>query len=163
MIGTGYAVVLPFAAVVLYKRHAWEAAHSAEVIASSGMYAAGDMMLYLFITFLFLIPTIFPVRVISKFEVPATVYSKTLLVIGLTAPLCLGILFLGHERVPNLSAYCFFRLLWSPVILALMTFSRIMAKFQITKRLSCYALLAETTTLCLSIVLIILSGKKGTA
>src|SRR5689334_20415031 len=113
MIGGGYAVVVPYSSTLVYKRHAWETAHSAEVIAASGMYAGGDMFLALFITFLFMIPTIFLVRVISKFEVPAAVYSKTLLVVGLSAPLCLAILFFGHQRAPNLSAYCFFRLLWS--------------------------------------------------
>ena len=154
--------MLAFAAVVLYSRHVWEAAHPAEVMASSGMYAAGDMMLYIFITILGMIPTLFLVRVISKFEASATVYSKILFVTGLSAPLCLGIFLTGRQYVPpNLSVSCFMRLAWSPFFLALMVFSQIVAKFRNAKRLTFYALTSEGVTFCISIALIILSMRSG--
>ena len=153
--------MLAFAAVVLYSRHVWEEAHPAEVMASSGMYAAGDMILYIFITILGMIPTLFLIRVISKFEASATVYSKILFAIGLSAPLCLGI-FLGRQYVPpNLSVACFMRLLWSPFFVAVMVFSQIVAKFRNAKRLTFYALTSEGVTFCISIALLILSMRSG--
>ena len=45
LIGLGYAAVLGFAVVSFGTRYAWERAHPAEALASSGMYAAGDMLL----------------------------------------------------------------------------------------------------------------------
>jgi len=158
MIGTGYAIVSTYAAWQLYERHAWEAAHAADVTAASGMYAGGDMLLDLWLAFLLMIPTIFLVRVISRFEAPAAAYSKILFLVSLSAPLCLGISLLGESRVPaSLVVSCLERLLWSPFFLGLMFFSRIVAKFQNAKRLTSYALLSEGATICASFALFVLS------
>lgn len=126
------------------------------------MFAAGDMMLYLFITFLVMIPTVLLIRVIARFEATATVYSKILLVIGLSAPLCLAIFLMGQQYVPpNLSVSCFMRLLWSPLLLALMVFSQIVARFPSAKRLTFYALVSEGATFCISVALILVSMRSG--
>ena len=162
MIGTGYVVVVAFAAAALYERRLIEAAHPADVQAAGGMYAAGDMMLGIFIAFLLMVPTMFLVRLVSKFETPAGAYSKILLAIGLSAPVALGILALGEARVPHvLDAACLLRLLWSPLVLALMVFSRIVAKFQLAKRLTSYALVSEGATLSFSLAWLVLSMTAG--
>jgi hypothetical protein len=160
MIGAGYAVVSAYGAWELYERHVWEAAHPAEVSAASGMYAGGDMILDLWIVFLLMIPTIFLVRVISRFEAPAAVYSKILFLISLSAPLCFGISLLGEKHVPaNLIVSCLVRLLWSPLFLVLMFFSRIVSKFQNARRLTTYALLSEGVTICVAFALLIFRGR----
>ncbi|MSO19982.1 MAG: hypothetical protein EXQ56_05870 [Acidobacteria bacterium] len=158
LIGAGYAVVLSFAAVVIYQRYAWAAANPEIVLASSGMYAGGDGILAFFITICLMVPTLFLVRVVSQFERPATIYAKVLAAIGLTTPLCLALFRLGSPPVPELLlAASFFRLVWSPFTLVLMIASRFMAKYPQTRRLTNYALLAEGATIAAAIVMIVLA------
>src|SRR5262245_23209526 len=93
-VAAAYAAVLLFAAEELVTRYLYEANHPAEVAAASGMYAGGDLLLEIFIVFLFMIPTYFLIRIGSQFEKPYTTYSKIVLVVGLTAPVCWGLLIL---------------------------------------------------------------------
>jgi hypothetical protein len=98
------------------------------------------------------------IRVLSKFEIPAVACSKLLFAVGLSAPVALAILALGQVRVlQTLSGACLLRLLWSPLVLALMTFSRIVARFQLAKRLISYALVSEAATLGISVAWVVLS------
>jgi hypothetical protein len=157
-VGAAYAAVLSFAAGELFARYMYQTNHAADVAASSGMYAAGDMLLGIFIVFLFMIPTYFLIRIGAPFETPYTAYSKFLLIVGCTAPVCLGLLLLGRAYLPeSLSVLCLERLLWSPVILFLIAISRRAAKFDRAKRAISYALLSEGFTFCLSIASIIIS------
>ena len=157
-VAAAYAAVLSFAAGELVVRYMYEASHPADVAASSGMYAGGDLLLEIFIVFLFMIPTYFLIRIGAQFETPYTTYSKILLIVGLTAPACLGLLFLGKVYLPeNLSVLCLERLLWSPFILMLIGISRRAAKFDQAKRAISYALLSEGFTFCLSIATIVFS------
>jgi hypothetical protein len=61
-----YAAVIAVAAALLYMRHLQELRYPAE--ASGGMWAAGDAMLWIFIICLFMVPTVFLVWIIAKFE-----------------------------------------------------------------------------------------------
>jgi hypothetical protein len=156
LVGAGYAAVLAYAAYESHLRYLEELNHPEDVIAYSGMYAGGDLILEVFILFLFMIPTFFLVRIGAKFEPPYTTYSKTLLIVAWSAPVCLGLLFFGDKHLSeNLGVLCFERLLWSPFILALIGMSRLMARFNRAKRLTLYALLLEGATLCLSIAAIV--------
>ncbi len=159
MVGVAYAAVMSFAAGELLTRYVYEANHPADVAASGGMYAGGDMLVDIFLVFLFMIPTYFLIRIGAQFESPYTTYSKILLIVGLTAPVCLGLLFVGTTYIPeNLSVLCLERLLWSPVILMLIGISRRAAQFDRAKRAISYALLSEAFTFCLSIIIVVLSS-----
>jgi hypothetical protein len=68
LIVSGYAVVSVVAAGLLFGRYLQELTHPADVQAYGGMYAFGDAILGLFVAFLFLIPTVFLLRVMARFE-----------------------------------------------------------------------------------------------
>src|ERR1700720_3152504 len=116
LVAIGYAAVLVVAAAALYARHLVELQDP--VAASGGMAAAGDAMLQLFIGCLFLIPTVFLIRIIARFEVLYTAYSRFLFGLSLSAPVCLSVVFFGGNYVAqSLSWFFFFRILESPIIL----------------------------------------------
>jgi len=86
LVAASYAVVLATAALLVYVRHLQYVNHPEDVAASSGMYAAGDWMLEIFIGCLFLVPTLVLVLVIRKSEHLYAGYSRILLGLSLTAP-----------------------------------------------------------------------------
>jgi hypothetical protein len=144
----GYGAVLVFAAAALYQRHLLELQDPAAP--SGGMAAFGDTILFLFIGCLFLIPTAFLIWIIAKSEDGYTTYSRFLFGLSLSAPVCLGVVFLGDNHVAqSLSWLCFFRILGSPIIPVGMGISRFAARFDRAKRLASYALLVEGLTLAL--------------
>jgi hypothetical protein len=109
-----------------------------------------------------MIPTYFLIRIGAQFETPYTTYSKIALIVGLTAPVCLGLLFLGKASLPDiLTVLCLERLLWSPVILILIGISRRAAQFDAAKKAFSYALLCESFSFCLSVAVIILYTASG--
>jgi hypothetical protein len=128
------------------------------------MWAAGDALLMIFIAGLFMIPTFLLLLVIAKFEAFYTACSQLLLGLSLTAPVCLGVLFLGENHVGqtliNLSLY---RLIWVPFILMGMGISRMAARFDRAKKFVTYALLTEGLTLAIAVALLIhaWSGPKN--
>jgi len=150
----GYVAVLVVAAALLYMRHLQELQYPAE--ASGGMWAAGDALLYVFIACLFMVPTVFLIWVTAKFEAFYTAYSKFLLGLSLSAPVCLSVFLLGEnrvgERLINLSLY---RLMWLPFILVGMGISRLVARFDRAKKFASYALLVEGLTLAIAVALLI--------
>jgi len=150
----GYAAVFVVAAALLYARHLQELRYPAE--ASGGMWAAGDLMLQIFIGCLFMIPTVILIWATAPFEAFYTAYSKFLLGLSLTLPISLSVLYLGGSHVGesliNLSLYRFFV---SPFILVGMGISRLVARFDRAKRFASYALLIEVLTLGLSVALLI--------
>lgn len=155
LIGVGYGIVLGGSALAAYQRYAWKQAHPDIVVASSGMYAAGDMMLAMFASALLLIPTFFLVRLLSRMERPAMLYARILLASALTAPVALAIFRLsGSVAIEAFGALSFMRLWWSPFVLAVIIASRLLAKFPASRRLLNYALLAEAGTLATSLALI---------
>jgi len=154
LVALGYAAVFMAAATLLYGRHLQELRYPEE--ASGGMWAAGDAMLYIFNACLFMVPTFFLIVVTAKFEAFYTAYTKFLLALSLSAPICLGVFLLGKiyvgETFLNL---CFERLLCSLFILTGMGFSRWAARFDRAKRFASSALVIEGLTLVTAVALLI--------
>ncbi len=127
------------------------------------MWAAGDLFLWIFIACLFLVPTALLIWITAKYEAFYTAYSKFLLGLSLSAPVCLAVLNLGENHVgESLMNLCMYRLMGLPFIFVGMGFSRIVAKFDRAKRFASYALLIEGLTLAIAVVLVIHSfaGRK---
>jgi len=153
LVALGYAAVFVAAAILLYGRHLQELKYPAE--ASGGMWAAGDALLGIFIACLFMIPTVFLIWVIARFESVYTAYSQFLLGLSLSAPVCLSVFLLGESQVAqNLGSLCLYRLLGSPFILVGIGISRLAARFDRAKRLVSYALLIEGLTVVAAVVLL---------
>jgi hypothetical protein len=144
-----YAAVVIFSSILVVERYLQYARHPADVAASSGMYAFGDLLLEMFIAGALLVPTVLLVVVIRKSEAAYTLYSKVLLVLSLSAPLSFGLLCIpAVSSGPGLLGFvCLHRLEASPFTLAAAGFSRGAACFQAPKRLTLFALLAEGLTL----------------
>lgn len=160
IIATAYIGVFVLATGLLVERYVWERLNAAEVVAESGMTAAGDTLLWLFLACLFMIPTFFLVWVMAKYENLYNVYSQILLGISLTAPFCLLGIYLGDKHIWQYAVdFCFFRFLFSPFILTGIGFSRWMAKFGRAKRLTSYALLIEGLTIAIAVTLIFHAAK----
>jgi hypothetical protein len=149
-----YVAVLVVAATLLYERHLQELKYPAE--ASGGMWAGGDLLLYIFIACLFMVPTAFLIWVTSRFEAFHTAYCKFLLGLSLSAPVCLSVRYLGEQHVgQSLITLCLYRLMWSPFILVGMGISRLVARFDRAKRFTAYAILIEVLTLGMIVALFI--------
>jgi hypothetical protein len=130
--------------------------HAAEVAAAGGMYGAGDLMLYIFVVCLFMIPTFFLVRVLAKFEALYTAYAQLLVGISLSAPVCLSLFLCGKNHVSEtLGNLCFVRLVCAPFVLVGIGVSGIVARFDRAKKLVSYALLIEGLTMAVGIGLLI--------
>jgi len=149
LVAASYAAVVSFSAILVIERYLQYARHPADVAASSGMYAFGDLLLELFIAGALLVPTLLLILVIRKSEAAYTIYSKVLLAISLSAPLSFGLLCIPTvSSGPGLLGFlCLYRLEVSPFTLAAAGFSRGAARFQTPKRLTLFALLAEGLTL----------------
>jgi hypothetical protein len=112
------------------------------------MYAFGDALLAIFLALLFLIPTVFLVRVMANFEAVYGRYSRALLALSLTAPACLAMLCLGGDRTPALiAALGTYRLFASPFILVGMAVSRWFGRRSAARHLISCAFLVEAVTL----------------
>ena len=120
------------------------------------MWAAGDAFLLIFIACLFMVPTVFLIWVTARFEAFYTAYSKFLLGVSLSAPVCLGVLYFGENHVgQSLINLCLYRLMWLPFILVGMGISRLVARFDRARRFASYALLIEGLTLAIAVALVI--------
>jgi hypothetical protein len=118
------------------------------------MWAFGDALLLIFIACLFMIPTVFLIWVIARFDSVYTAYSRFLLGLSLSAPVCLSVLLLGESQVAqSLGSLCLYRLLGSPFILVGIGISRLVARFDRAKRLASYALLIEGLTIGAAVAL----------
>jgi hypothetical protein len=149
-----YAAVFVAAATLLHVRHLQELRNPAE--ASGGMWAAGDLILDVFIACLFMVPTAFLIWFTASIEALYTPYCKFLLGLSLSAPVCLSVLYLGEKHVgESLINLCLYRLVCSPLILAGMGISRLVARFDRAKRFASYALLIEVLTLGIAVALLI--------
>lgn len=151
LVAAGYAVVLAAAALLVFARYLLYVNHPQDVAAAGGMYAAGDWMLEIIIGCMLLVPTFALALVIRKSEPLYTGYSKVLLGLSLTAPICLGVLSIPAvgQGTMFLGWICLDRLLCSPVVIVGLLVSRLLAQFDKAKRLTLYALLIEVLTLVL--------------
>ncbi len=149
LVAVGYGAVLATATLLVFVRYMQYVYHREEVTASGGMYAAGDLMLEIFIACMLLVPTFVLALVIRKSENLYIRYSKILLGLSLTAPICLGVLSIPavNQGKMILGWICMARLFASPVVLVGLGFSRLLARFDRAKRLTFYALLIEILTL----------------
>ncbi len=158
LVALAYAAIFVLAAALLFVRHLQELKYPAD--ASGGMWAAGDLMLYIFIAGLFTLPTGLLIWITAKFETFYTIYSKFLLALSLTAPVCLSLIFLkGQHLGEALFTVCLFRLVASPVLLVALAISRFVARFDRAKRFSAYALLIEFLSLGAAIALLIIEAR----
>lgn len=163
VVAAGYAAALAIAAVLIYQRHMLYVRHPEDVAAAGGMYAAGDTMLGIFIVALLLVPTFLLMLVIRKSEGACTAYSKAVLGISLSAPAAGVLLSIPaiNQSPMLLGELCLYRLLASPMLIAWLGASRWFARFERPRRLSTYALLIESLTLFVLVVLFIVAAKSG--
>jgi hypothetical protein len=152
LVAAGYAAVLATAALLVYVRHLQYVNHPEDVAASSGMYAAGDWMLEIFIGCMLLVPTFVLMLVIRKSENLYAGCSKVLLGLSLTAPISLGVLSIPAvgQGTMALGWICMDRLFCSPIVIVGLVVSRLLARFDQAKRLTLYALLIEVLTFALT-------------
>ena len=146
MIGASYAAITAFAASLLYQRHLNELRYPD--MASSGMNAAGDLLTIIFLSFLYMVPTVFVLRLLSENIRLFEVYSHALLALSLTAPVALCFVAIAswlHTR--TLEDYALLRLFGAPMVLIVMGVSRWVAKSAPAKRSIDFALLAEVVSL----------------
>ena len=154
LVALGYGAVLVVAATLLFGRHLQELNYPAE--ASGGMWAAGDAFLLILIACLFMVPTVFLIWVTARFEALYTAYSKFLLGLSLSAPVCLSVITLNENYLAqSVGILCLYRLLWSPFILLGIGVSRLVARFDRAKRFASYAFLIEGLILAIAVALVI--------
>ncbi len=160
IIGIAYAAVFAVAALLILVRHLAELRDPAG--AAGGMYAFGELLMYFFLACMFMIPTVFLIWVMAKFEAASTGYAKFLVGLGVSAPVCLGILVFGQSYfAESVNFFCMYRLLASPFVLAGIGFSRLTARFDRAKKLSSYAFLIEALTVVVGIALMLAEWKHG--
>ena len=155
-----YAMVAVVSALLIYRRYLQYVRNPQDVAASSGMYAGGDLLLELFICFLFLVPTAALVFVIRKSESYYTAYAKLLLGLSLTAPISVGLLVLPLFNQWYWGDLFIFRLFAIPMVVVLI-FSRWLTRFARARRLISYALLIEGLTFIAVIAGLFLFSKGG--
>jgi uncharacterized membrane protein len=146
LVQASYAVVVAVSALLIYMRYLQYVRNPQDVAASGGMYAGGDLMLEIFICFLFLVPTVALVFVIRKSESAYTAYAKVLLGLSLTAPISVVSL-----AIPVLNQWYWgdafiFRLFAIPIVVVVLIFSWWLTRFAHARRLISYALLIEGLT-----------------
>jgi hypothetical protein len=161
LVAAFYAVVLMAAAALVFMRYMLYVNHPQDVAAAGGMYAAGDWMLEIIIGCMLLVPTFVLVLVIRQSENLYTGYSKVLLGLSLTAPICLGVLSIPavSQGTMLLGWICLGRMLCSPVVIVGLVISRLLARFERAKRLILYALLIEVLTLALMVALFLFAAR----
>ncbi len=108
-----------------------------------------------------LVPTFLLALVIRNSENLYIRYSKIMLGLSLTAPLCLGVLSIPAvaQGTMVLGWICLGRLLGSPIVIVGLGFSRLLARFDQAKRLTFYALLIEILTLALMAALFLFMAR----
>ena len=145
-VAASYAVVVGVSGLLICERYLQYVRNSQDVVASSGMYAGGDLLLEIFICFLFLVPTTALVLVIRKSESWYTGYAKVLLGLSLTAPISVGLLIIPVLNQWYWGDACIFRLFAIPIVVVVLIFSRWLTRFARARRLISYALVIEGLT-----------------
>jgi hypothetical protein len=166
VVAVGYAAVLLASAALVFMRHLQYVIHRADVDASGGMWAFGDLLLEMFIAGFFLIPTLLLAFFIRKSETAYTRYSQTLLGIAITAPICMGAFFIpaigqGESGVGSIIGWiCEGRVSATPMFLVGLVMSRILARFKRAKRLIMYGVMIEVGTYVLLLAAVMLPWHK---
>lgn len=166
LVGGGYLMVLGISGLLVVWRYLQYTWNRADVAASSGMWAGGDLMLELFILGMFLVVTFFLVLVIRNSEPAFTTYSKVLVGVSLTAPLSVAVIAIPAINRSEFILWqivgyaALFRLFASPMMLFGMGASRLLARSARAKKLTVGALLIECLTL-VGMVVVMFSGRAG--
>jgi hypothetical protein len=161
LVAACYAVVGAISVLLIFERYLLYVRNPQDVAAASGMYAGGDLLLEIFICFLFLLPTVALVFVIRKSEACYTAYAKVLLVLSLTAPISVGLLIIPVLNQWYWGNACIFRLFAIPIVVVVLIFSRWLTRFAHARRLISYALLIEGLTFVLIIASLFLFSNGG--
>jgi hypothetical protein len=163
LVAASYAAVGVVSALLIYGRYLQYVRNPQDVAASSGMYAGGDLMLEIFICFLFLVPTVALVFVIRKSESRYTAYAKVLLGLSLTAPISVGLLIIPVLNQWYWGDAIVFRLFAIPIVVVVLIFSRWLTRFARARRLIFYALLIEglTFVVILASLFLFAKGRHG--
>jgi|SRR5450432_600483 len=146
-------IALAIAAVIVswgteHIRQAYYIPHSGDLKGFGGRYASSAAVSDAFHGCLLMVPTVFLIRFMSKFEIVYSAYSKVLVGLSLTAPI-----FLAGSLLGPLKTICLIRLMASPFVLVGMGISRWMARFDLAKKLTQWALVIESVTLGIAVVL----------
>jgi len=162
-VAASYGVVGVVSALLIFVRYLQYVRNPQDAAASSGMYAGGDLLLEVFICFLFLVPTVALVLVIRKSESCYTAYAKVLLGLSLTAPISVGLLIIPVLNQWYWGDACIFRLFAIPMVVVVLIFSGLLTRFARARRLIFYALLIEGLTFVVIIASIFLfsNGRHG--
>jgi hypothetical protein len=163
LVAASYAVVVVVSALLIFMRYLQYVRNPQDAAAASGMYAGGDLMLEVFICFLFLLPTAALVFVIRKSESAYTAYAKALLGLSLTGPISLVFLIIPVLNQWYWGDVCIFRLFAIPIVVGVLVFSRWLTRFARARRLISYALLIEGLTFVVVIASLFLfsGGRHG--
>ena len=160
LVAASYAVVVAFSALLVFWRYLQYVRNPQDAASAGGMWAGGDLILEVFIGFLFLLPTVALAFVIRKSESAYTTYAKGLLGLSVTAPLSLVLM-----AIPILNQWYWgdaiiFRLFAIPMIVALLLFSRWLTRFAGARRLISYALIIEAGTLLVAFGALFLFARR---
>jgi len=163
LVAAGYVVVAVISALLIFERYLQYVRNPQDVAASSGMWAGADLMLEIFICFLFLVPTAALVFIIRKSESAYTTYAKVLLGLSMTAPLSVGLLFIPVLNQWYWGDAIIFRLFAIPIVIMVLLCSRWLAGFARARRLISYALLIEGLTFAgiISSIFLFSKGRHG--
>lgn len=158
LVACGYAMAIGIAVILIVWRYIQYATHPADVAASGGMWAGGDLMLEFFICGMLLVVTFFLVLVIYKSETAYTNYAKVLIALSLTAPASVGLIAIPAvgQGTSLVGWACLFRVFASPLVLVGLAMSRLFARFPRPKRMTNYALLIEALTLIFMFLMLFL-------
>lgn len=157
LVACAYAMALGIAGILIAWRYWQYVTHPADVAASGGMWAGGDLMLELFICGMLMVVTFFLVLVIYKYETAYTNYAKVLLALSATAPMSVAIIAIPavSQGISLVGWACLFRVFASPLVLVGLAMSRLFARFPKARRLTNYALMVEGFTLVFMMLMLL--------
>lgn len=158
LIGAAYALVFLFAAAEYFQRYLYTLREPID--SAGGMAAFGDEMLTIFVFLLFLAPTFFLLRLMAGNEGVFSAYSKILLAVSITDPICVGLLAVFHRSILAQNV-CGERLWRSPMVLTVMIMSRVTGRRSPSKRLITWASLIEAGTLVACVVVFMVLARTG--
>jgi hypothetical protein len=148
LVTCAYAAVLTIAGLLIIWRYWQYVNHPADVAASGGMWAGGDLILEFFICGMLLAVTFVLVLVIYTHETAYANYSKIMLALSVSAPVSVVLMAIPAIGQGNslIGWACMFRVFASPLVLVGLVMNRLFARFPQAKRMTNYALLIETLT-----------------
>lgn len=158
LVACGYAGVLAISAILIVWRYWQYVNHAADVTASGGMWAGGDLLLEFFICGMMLTVTFVLVLVIYGHETAYTNYSKVMIALSASLPVSVVLMAIPAIGQSNslLGWACMFRVFASPLMLAGFGMNRLFARFPQAKRMTTYALLIEGLTLVFMVLMLFL-------